>query len=140
MNSGDRFGIAYQVNEKMVVRAGYAMLNTPPITNGWGYGGLLTGYNASLNVAAGSSPTGFAQDPAMYMSQPYPSLGYSLPDTNPTNGQFNASTTVSPDANRPGYMQNYNFTIQYLLPKSIVLETALSATRAPGCGASRSTT
>jgi hypothetical protein len=75
-------------------------------------------------VAAGSSPTGFAQDPAMYLSQPYPSLGYSLPDTNPTNGQFNAGYTVSPDANRPGYVQNYNFSIQYLLPKSIVLETA----------------
>ena len=62
---GPRFGVAYQLNEKIVIRAGYAMMNTPPISNGWGYGGLLTGYNASLPVAAGSSPTGFAQDPAM---------------------------------------------------------------------------
>ena len=31
---------------------------------------------------------------------------------------------MSPDGNRPGYVQNYNFTIQYLLPMSTVFEVA----------------
>ncbi len=35
---GPRLGLAYQVSSKMVVRAGYAMMNTPPIANNWGYG------------------------------------------------------------------------------------------------------
>ncbi len=121
---GPRVGIAYQLNNKMVVRAGYAMLNTPPTTNNWGYGGFTTGYNATISMQKGSSPTGFALDPAMYLSQPFPSLGYSLPDTNPASASFNATQTVAPDANRPGYTQNYNFTIQYLLPWSTVAEVA----------------
>ena len=121
---GPRLGIAYQATSKVVVRAGYAIMNTPPITNGWGYGGFTTGYNATVNVHAGTSPTGFVDDPAIYMSQPFPSLGYSLPDTNPADTNFNASTTTAPDANRPGYVQNWNFSVQYELPKQTVLEVA----------------
>ena len=37
---GPRFGVAYQLNNKMVIRAGYAMMNTPPIAQNWGYGRL----------------------------------------------------------------------------------------------------
>jgi hypothetical protein len=121
---GPRFGLAYQATDKMVVRLGYAMMNTPPTTNNWGYGGFTTGYNATINVSAGSSPTGFAQDPAMYLSQAFPSLGYNLPDQTPGSGHFNATTTAGPDSNRPGYVQNWNLTVQYLLPKSTILEVA----------------
>ena len=121
---GPRLGIAYQATSKVVVRTGYAIMNTPPITNGWGYGGFTTGYNANINLAKGTSPTGFVDDPVIYMSQPFPSLGYSLPDTNPADTNFNASTTTAPDANRPGYVQNWNFSIQYELPKQTVLEVA----------------
>jgi len=121
---GPRLGVAYQVNDKMVVRMGYAMMNTPPLTNNWGYGGFTTGYNAGITVAAGSSPTGFAQDPAMYLSQAFPSLGYNLPVTDPASGHFNASQTVAPDSNRPGYTQNWNLTVQYQLPKATIIELA----------------
>ena len=121
---GPRLGIAYQLNNKMVVRMGYAMMNTPPTANNWGYGGFTTGYNATVSAAAGTSPTGFVQDPAMYLNQPFPSLGYNLPDTNPANGHFNAGQTVSPDGNHPGYMQNWNLTLQYLLPNQMVVEAA----------------
>ena len=121
---GPRLGIAYQVSNKIVVRAGYAIMNTPPITNGWGYGGFTTGYNATVNVPKGTSSTGFVDDPATYLSQPFKSLGFSLPFTDPADTNFNASQTTQPNANRPGYTQNWNFTIQYLLPKEIVTEVA----------------
>jgi hypothetical protein len=121
---GPRFGTAYQVNSKIVVRMGYAMMNTPPMSQNWGYGGFTTGYSGSVNVPAGTSKTGFTQDPAIYLNQPFPSLPYTLPDTNPADGQFNASTTATPDSNRPGYVQNYNFTVQYLLPNQMVVEGA----------------
>ena len=121
---GPRLGIAYQANNKMVVRMGYAMMNTPPTTNNWGYGGFTTGYSGTVSVAAGTSPTGFVQDPAIYLNQPMPSLGYTLPDTNPADGHFNAGQTVTPDANHPGYVQNWNITLQYLLPNQMVLEGA----------------
>lgn len=121
---GPRFGLAYQASSKMVVRLGYAMMNTPPTTNNWGYGGFTTGYNATVNVAAGSGSTGFAQDPAMYLSDSFPSLGYSLPDQTPGSGHFNATQTAGPKSNRPGYVQNYNLSVQYLLPRSTILEVA----------------
>ena len=35
-----------------------------------------------------------------------------------------ALSTTARDANRPGYVQNWNFTVQYLLPKDSVLEVA----------------
>jgi hypothetical protein len=121
---GPRFGVAYQVSHKAVVRGGYAILNTPPITNGWGYGGFTTGYNATVTAAKGTSPTGFVDDPALYLSQPFPSLGFSLPDTSPESSNFNANTTTQPNANRPGYVQNWNLTVQYQLPQEIVAEFA----------------
>jgi hypothetical protein len=121
---GPRFGAAYQVNNKIVVRMGYAMMNTPPIANNWGFGGFTTGYSGNVTVPAGSSPTGFSQDPAMYLNQAMPSLGFNLPDTNPADGEFNASQSAAPDGNHPGYVQNWNFTVQYLLPKQMVVEAA----------------
>jgi hypothetical protein len=121
---GPRFGIAYQVNNKIVVRMGYAMMNTPPIAQNWGYGGFTSGYNGNVSVPTGTSPTGFTQDPSMYLNQPFPNLSYTLPDTNPTDGNFNAGQTATPNSNHPGYVQNYNFTVQYLLPYQMVVEGA----------------
>jgi hypothetical protein len=121
---GPRFGFAYHMLPPLVIRGGYAMTNTPPIRNSWGYGGFTYGYNAAVNVRAGSSPTGFVDDPAMYLSQPFASFKGTLPDTNPSSGNFDASQTTARDANRPGYTQNWNFSVQYQLPGQTVLETA----------------
>ena len=57
---GPRLGVVYQLDEKTVVRAGYAMTNTPPIRNEWGYGGFTYGYNGAINVRRGSSDTGLS--------------------------------------------------------------------------------
>ena len=122
---GPRLGLAYQVTNKLVVRAGYAMTNTPPIANNWGYGGFLNGFNGTNNVVAGTSPTGFVDDPAIYLNQPYPLFSGTLPDKDPTQLNYqSAVATTAKDANRPGYVQNYNFTIQYQLPRQVVLEVA----------------
>jgi hypothetical protein len=122
---GPRLGFAYQLNSKTVVRAGYAMLNTPPICNSWGYSGFTYGYNGTINVNQGTGPTGFVEDPVMYLNQPFPNYtGAPLPNTDPSSGNWLASTTSAPDANRPGYVQNWNFTVQYQLPKETVLEVA----------------
>jgi len=121
---GPRVGLAYKVSDKMVVRAGYAMTNTPPIANNWGYGGFTFGYNGTVNVPAGTSPTGFIDNPALYLSQPFPNLKAPLPNSDPSSANFTQGATTAPDANRPGYVQNYNFTIQYQLPGQTVLEAA----------------
>jgi hypothetical protein len=121
---GPRLGLAYQVNSKLVVRAGYAMTNTPPIANDWGYGGFTFGFNGTANVVAGTSLTGFVDDPAIYLKQPYPNSVGTLPNKNPSSANYNNVATVARDSNRPGYTQNYSFTIQYLLPRETTLEAA----------------
>ena len=108
----------------MVIRAGYGITSTPPIANNWGYGGFTYGFNASVPTIAGTSPTGFADDPTMYLRNPYPSLQGPLPNTDPNSANYLDVSTTARDANRPGYVQNYNFTIQYQLPGSTVLEVA----------------
>lgn len=121
---GPRLGLAYQLNNKTVIRAGYAMMNTPPIAQNWGYGDFLFGFNGNVNVRSGSSPSGFVDDPAMYLSQVFPNFPGTLPETNPGGANGNDVSTTARDANRPGYMQNWNFTVQYQLPSDMVLEVA----------------
>jgi hypothetical protein len=121
---GPRLGLAYQVNNKTVVRAGYAMTNTPPIRNDWGYGAFTFGYNGTVTLPAGTSKTGFIDDPAFYLSQPFPNSKQPLPNTDPAAANGNDVFTTARDANRPGYVQNWNFTIQRELGASTVLELA----------------
>jgi len=121
---GPRFGAAYRLTDKMVVRAGYAMTNTPPIANNWSYGAFTYGFNGFVNVPAGTSPTGFIDDPSLYLSQPFPPLTTPLPNKDPSSANFTQGATTARDANRPGYVQNWNFTIQYQLPGRTVLEAA----------------
>jgi hypothetical protein len=119
-----RIGLAYKVSNHVVVRAGYAIMNTPPIANNWGYGAFTFGYNGSVNLPAGTSPTGFIDNPAIYLSQPFPSLAAPLPNKDPSSANFTQGATTAPDANRPGYVQNWDFTVQYELPKQTLLEVA----------------
>ena len=126
---GPRLGFAYQVNDKMVVRGGYAMTNNPPIRNDWGYGGFTYGYNGNIPVLEGTSPTGFRDDPAMYLSDRFPDPKGTLPNTDPAVANFDWVTTTARDANRPGYVQNWNLTIQYQLPQDAVLELAYIANK-----------
>ncbi|PYT24164.1 MAG: hypothetical protein DMG57_29580 [Acidobacteria bacterium] len=121
---GPRFGVAYQASDKLVVRGGYAMTNTPPIANSWGYSGFTYGYYSTISSRAGTSPTGFVDDPAMYLSKPFPNFRGTLPNTDPSSGNYDAYQTTAPDANRPGYVQNWNLSVQYLLPAKTVLEVA----------------
>ncbi|HEY7211310.1 MAG TPA: TonB-dependent receptor [Bryobacteraceae bacterium] len=119
-----RIGLAYKVSDKVVVRAGYGIMNTPPIANNWGYGGFTFGFNGTVNVNAGTSPTGFIDDPSLYLRQPFPTLPSPLPNTDPASANFTSGSTTARDANRPGYVQNWDFTIQYELPQQTLLEFA----------------
>jgi hypothetical protein len=63
-------------------------------------------------------------DPRVYLSQTFPPFQGTLPTTDPSAAEFTTAFTTARDANRPGYVQNYNFTIQYELPHSTVVELA----------------
>jgi hypothetical protein len=121
---GPRIGIAYRATNKMVLRAGYAITSLPPIANDWGYGGFTFGFNGDVPVQAGTSPTGFVDDPAIYLHQRFPDFRGTLPNTDPGLGVFTSRQTTAPDSTKLGYTQNWNFTIQHELPAQTVLEVA----------------
>jgi hypothetical protein len=83
------------------------------------------GFNGIVNVPAGTTQTGFVDDSAIYLRQPFPSLQGTLPNTDRSSANYQSSLlTTARDANRPGYVQNWDFTIPYQLPKQTLLEVA----------------
>jgi carboxypeptidase family protein/TonB-dependent receptor-like protein len=121
---GPRLGLAYRVNDKMVIRAGYGLTNMPPIRNDWGFGGFTTGYSASIPINSGTSPTGFVDDPSHWLDNPYPDLNEALPNTDPDQQLYTGRQTTSPKSTRLPYVQNWNATVQYQLPSDFVFEAA----------------
>ncbi|HYI97963.1 MAG TPA: carboxypeptidase regulatory-like domain-containing protein [Bryobacteraceae bacterium] len=117
-----KFGFAYALSDKMVLRGGYGINNTPAISNGFGFGGTL-GYNGNINVTSANTPIRFAEDSLGNLDQPYPSFTGTLPNKSPSlaNGQNIDYYPIT--GNRLPYVQNWNFGIQYQLPWSMVLET-----------------
>jgi hypothetical protein len=118
-----RFGFAYSASQKLVVRAGYALMNTPPISNGFGFPGTL-GYNGSISLTTSNTPLQFPVDPVFILSNRYPDFNGTLPNHNPALANGLGTTYIRPDGTRLPYTQNYNVGIQYLLPASTVLEVS----------------
>jgi carboxypeptidase family protein len=118
-----RFGFAYAVNQKLVVRGGYGINNTPHITNGFSFPSTF-GFSGSIARNINNTALAFPQDPVMYLQDRYPDFPGVLPNKDP--GLQNGQTPVytAPDSNRVAYAQNYNLGFQYELPASFVLEAS----------------
>jgi hypothetical protein len=118
-----RIGLAYRLNDKTVIRAGFAMSSFYRYIADW-QGPIHQNQQinpANTYVAAGSMATGF----------PTPSL-----IAIPTNGIIanapNQSYTIVPPAVPVPYAETWNFTIQRMLPASLALEVAYVGNHAIG--------
>jgi len=91
-----KIGFAYAANNKLVFRGGYGINNTPPISNGFGFGGTL-GYNGSINLNSANIPIRVTEDVLGDIQNPYPSFTGVLPNKSPTKGtgRVSRSTTTS---------------------------------------------
>lgn len=116
-----KFGFAYAFTQKFVLRGGYGVNNTPPIANGWGFGGTL-GFSGSIVKNSGNTPLRHAEEPVMYLHDRYPDLAVTLPNKNPSLSNGMGITYTAPDSNRLPYVQNWHFGLQYQLPALTVLE------------------
>ena len=116
-----KFGFAYALSNKLVMRGGYGINNTPAISNGFGFGGTL-GYNGAINVNSANRSIPFAEAPLGNISDRYPDFTGTLPNKIPTlaNGQGIDYYPLS--GNRLPYVQNWNFGFQYQLPANTVIE------------------
>lgn len=116
-----KFGFAYALNDKMVLRGGYGINNTPAISNGFGFGGTL-GYNGTIAINSGNRSIRFAEDSLGNIGDRYPDFVGTLPNKNPSQGNGQSLDYYANNGNRLPYVQNWNFGIQYQLPASTVLE------------------
>ncbi len=116
-----KFGFAYAMSEKLVFRGGYGINNTPAISNGFGFGGQF-GYNGNIAINSGNTAIRFPEDSLGNLSNPYPNFAGVLPNKNPSLANGQGIDFYPVDGNRLPYVQNWNFGVQYQLPKSTVLE------------------
>jgi hypothetical protein len=116
-----KFGFAYQISNRLVMRGGYGINNTPPISNGFGFGGT-TGFNGTISRNSGNTALRFAEEPVIYLHDRYPDLTLSLPnkDASQSNGQGISYTARN--SSRLPYVQNWTFGFQYQLPARTVVE------------------
>lgn len=116
-----KFGLAYAITGKLVMRGGYGINNTPAISNGFGFGGTQ-GFNGSIAVNSGNTAVRFNEDVLGLLHNPYPNFTATLPDRRPNQANGLGIDYYNPDGNRLPYVQNWNFGLQYQLPASTVVE------------------
>ena len=123
-----RLGIAYQLNDKTVIRTGYGVFfGLPSYAASSGYtGGAFASSTAWISTKDGDGIT-----PSNPWTNPFPS-GFSLPlgakaGPNAALGQ-GLSGAYAPDL-RPMYNQQWNFTIQRSLPGNAVWEVAYAGNK-----------
>ena len=114
---GPRFGFAYQIKPWMVMRGGYGINYSPPISNGFGLSSI-DGYNGGNNFATST------RDPVFYWDSGYPAYTHTLPVVDPTLDNGNGINYVASNSNRQPYSQNYTLGFQFLLPKSTTLSVS----------------
>lgn len=111
---GPRAGFAYQINSWMVMRGGYGINYSPPISNGFGLASI-DGYNGSNNFRTST------RDPVFYWDNGYPAFTHTLPFIDPTLDNGNGINYIAKNSNRQPYAQNYTLGFQFLLPKNTTL-------------------
>jgi hypothetical protein len=116
-----KIGFAYALTKKLVMRGGYGINNTPPISNGFGFGGT-NGYNSSIQINSNTVPLRFAEEQVMFLRDRYPDFRGVLPNKDSTLSNGQGINYIAKDSNRLAYVQNWSLGFQYELPKSFVLE------------------
>ena len=115
-----RLGIAYSVNEKTVIRAGFGMFYSP--TNATSVGrqsGLFsTGFSFTQNFPQLTS----GRVPALNLDNGVPTFTGTLPNTDPTLANGNVVEFMNPGAGKPGYMSSWTLNVQRELPGQFLLD------------------
>ncbi len=111
---GPRFGFAYALNQKTVLRGGYGINYAPPIMDGWNYGNYNNGFNGDNLIKRGTTP--FIGVSPYNWDNPYPPFSATLPNTDPTLLNGGSIAYYAPTVNKLPMVQNWNFGIQYELP------------------------
>ncbi|MBL8217584.1 MAG: TonB-dependent receptor [Bryobacterales bacterium] len=133
-NFGPRLGLAYRVNDRTVVRAGYGIFHTPRF-------GTTGAQNFGMPGAQITTPWVSSLDgvtPLNSIDNPYPDGLLQAPNTPQYRTQLGQGLLIMDRGNKSNtYNQQWNFTLQRQLPKQLLLEAGYAAnkgTRIPVSG------
>ena len=127
-----RFGFAYQLTGKTVIRGGYGIYYLGRNANGWS--GVPWGQTAGFGQEDRVTSE-IDYQAAWNWSNPYPGVVRNLPQ-NPSlaSGSPGVWGIVSydPDAGKNGYVQQWNFNVQRELPQQIILDIGYNGSKSTG--------
>jgi hypothetical protein len=128
---GPRLGLAYQIRNNMVLRAGYGISYGPPIVNGFGSQNI-SGFNSSVVVHRSGTPSGI--DPVTFLSPlasaalpawakvGLPAFTGTLPNRDPASFNGNGLDFLPRTSLAQPYVQNWSAGFQYQLPHEVMIE------------------
>lgn len=121
-----RFGITYEINPKVVWRAGFGVnTQAPEAGPEFQFQGppSALGYSGRIQISQTTNPQPYTDMNVATLSSPYPSYPGTLPNYDPTqaNGQ-SPPAFVRPDGARVSYVENYNMGFQYDLGNQTIAE------------------
>jgi hypothetical protein len=114
-----RFGLAYKLDDKTVIHAGYGMyISINGSTNGNGFGQLADGFEANANTVAPATGTA-----AFTTATGYPTFT-PPPFISSTYDNFAGTTWIPKTSGLPGVINDWTLSIQRQLPRGFLLDVS----------------
>jgi hypothetical protein len=128
---GPRLGLAYQIEHKTVLRAGWGLVyGYTPVLNYFNTATVQVGWNtlpfstSTFGTPAGYLQTGLSYDPALLTS------GAMNPGVQPVPGTINSPPSyLSPQGGRPPRVNQWNISLQREITPNLTLEAAYVGNR-----------
>lgn len=129
---GPRFGLAYGLNDKTVLRAGYGVLYQIGAAElGCCPGGLRQGFQSQLPLPPSGQPSVPIYNIWKDGAPRDPNVG-KLPNTDPTQVNGRGPTWLHPSSTKATRVQQWTINLQRQLPKNVVFEARYVGWKAQG--------
>ncbi len=131
-NFGPRFGLAYQLNQKTVLRGGYGLFFAPG--NAVTALRLSTGFSFGLSAQPTYASTDQSVTPAFNWDRGFPTNFQQPPFFLPEVANGANVNMIGRNDGRTPYIQNWTFSIQRELPEDILLEVSYTGNKGTRLG------